>query len=46
MSYWHYEDGTPAPPFQGRFDPSHLLYGLPFIILGALLLLKVLGIFE
>lgn len=24
MAYWHYPDGRPAPPFKGRFDPSHL----------------------
>ena len=37
MAYWHHPDGTPAPPFKGRFDPSHLWPLIP-IILGILVL--------
>jgi hypothetical protein len=34
MAYWHYADGTPAPPFKGRFDPSHLWPLLPIAVFG------------
>lgn len=28
MAWFHYPNGSPAPPFRGRFDPEHLLWGL------------------
>lgn len=28
MAWFHYEDGTPAPWFKGKFDPEHLMVGI------------------
>ena len=40
MAYWHYPDGTPAPPFKGKFDPSHLWPLMPVALMLLIALLE------
>lgn len=33
MAWWHYPDGRPAPAFKGKFDPSHAVPLVWFLLL-------------
>lgn len=40
MSWWHNPDGSPAKPFEGTFDPSHLMPVLMVLIVIAVILAR------
>lgn len=40
MAFWHYPDGTPSPPFKGRFDWSHLTIPIVMLVVFVILLIN------